>query len=297
MKEAIREYLLSGEQRGWSRATVEQYAWHLGRFSDWLGDRNLSRRLLLEYAVSLRKRYARATERVAVIALRGFLARYAPEFEDVLHVPRSPGRVQRTVTACEVQALLDTCDRRPVTSGLTAPQAAATAARNAAIIATLYDSLLRAGELCRLRLDDVDVVSRRLLVRGKGGEESLVRFGPSTAVRLRAWLALRPGFADAGTDAVFVAVGGNSPGQPLTTTGLRIIINKLCRRAGVELASPHAFRRGGTVAAIENGAPSRLVQAWGRWSDIRMVEVYTRNLEAGKLFDQYSPMERLNGDT
>jgi len=55
--------------------------------------------------------------------------------------------------------------------------------------------------------------------------------------------------------------------------------------------SPHAFRRAFACISTKAGAPSRVVQKIGRWDDIRMVERYTKALQAGKLYRQYSPAD------
>jgi hypothetical protein len=44
---------------------------------------------------------------------------------------------------------------------------------------------------------------------------------------------------------------------------------------------------------IEQGAPTRLVQEFGRWEDEKMVKQYTASLNAGKLYARYSPTEFL----
>jgi len=53
------------------------------------------------------------------------------------------------------------------------------------------------------------------------------------------------------------------------------------------------MRCGGSFAclATEAGAPSRLLQVAGRWSDIRMVERYTGALAGPGLFARYSPVD------
>jgi hypothetical protein len=40
---------------------------------------------------------------------------------------------------------------------------------------------------------------------------------------------------------------------------------------------------------IEAGAPSRVVQFHGRWDDLSMVEWYTQQVDAARVFDRYSP--------
>ena len=308
LERAIHEFLIAGRAGGWSAATVHQYGWHLDRWRAWLAERGvadldgISRSLLREYGASLADQYEPSTRRVAAVALRSLLNWLAEEEEiaeakrlaSAVKPPKVPPRVQRTMELAEVEAMLRACDK-PYEAGMTPAQGDATRLRNAAIVAVLFDCLLRASELCRLDVQHVYLDRRRVLVAGKGGGEALVRFSEATGEYVSAWLAVRPGYAAAGVQALFTAITGNAPGQRLTTNGLRIVVRKLGERAGVENVSPHAFRRGGAVQAVENGAPDRMLQLHARWAKTDMIETYTRALRADERFDDYSPMRALNG--
>ncbi len=304
LHEAAEEYLMAGTQEGWSEATHRQYRWHLEKFRLWAHEHHiddvesLTRRALRAWGASIRDRWQPATCRQAVIAVRQFLVwchaegLIAEDLSGVLKVPKVPRRIQRTITADEVKAMLAVCDSQNGV-GLDPDVAIAVARRNAAIVCLLFDSLLRASELCRLRVQDVNMDGRYILVIGKGGDQQVVWFGEETGQRLRAWLEVRR--AAPGVDALFVSLGGNTPGRPLTGRGLRIILKNLGERAGIKGVSPHAFRRGGAVQAIMSGAPSRVVQLMGRWANLEMVERYTRALERGEILPRYSPMDSISG--
>lgn len=315
LREATGDYLIAGLQAGWSNSTHRQYAWHLDRWRIWLDDRavmridQITRRLLRAWGAGLRyqqwppptsenarEMWKPATVRIAVISVRAFLMWCQEErmiesdLATALKIPTVPRQKHRTLRYDEVAALLDAA-HVPARTGLTGDQAVAVGLRNAAIVSLLYDSLLRASELCRLRIRDLDLQRRRLEVQIKGGAVAPACYGVATAERLAAWLAIRQ--AVDGVDQVFVSVAGNTPGHPLTTTGLRIIVRNLGKRAGVMDVSPHAFRRGGAVRQTELGAPTRLVKDFGRWSNLAMVELYTRDMEADSLYDEYSPVDDL----
>ncbi|EYB97207.1 hypothetical protein Y032_0142g2298 [Ancylostoma ceylanicum] len=51
-------------------------------------------------------------------------------------------------------------------------------------------------------------------------------------------------------------------------------IRRLCEKAGIRRLSPHAFRRGGTTLALEEGVPMELVQRRGRWASSRSMKPY-----------------------
>jgi site-specific recombinase XerD len=225
-----------------------------------------------------------------VIAVRGYLRFIGrDDLAGAIKPPQPPPRVQRTISAAEVGRLLVAAETHVVT-GVSPRAAEASSARNAAIIAVLYACWLRASELCSLTLDAVSVDARRIVVAGKGNREELVAYSAETALRLHDWLDLRGTVANRGTRALFVSVGGNTPGEAITPQGLRAILNSLARRAGVDNVTPHSFRRGGATQAIRLGASTRYVQAHGRWAKLEMVERYTRALDPGDLIERYSPI-------
>jgi site-specific recombinase XerD len=308
IQQAIDDFLLTGKQAGWSKATVKTYRWHLDQLADWLAQRDvttpdrITARLVRAYGAGMTDGWEPATCKTAVIAIRSWL-KWAADAEladigldAVLKTPRVPENIQRTVDAGEIDALLAFCERPYESGGLTASQGYCVNVRNRAIVALLFDALLRSGELCGLRVDDVDMEKRSVMIRkGKGGSDGIGHFSEATAVYLADWLKLRPFVALESCDALFVGVTGNTPGQGITSYGLRSIMRGLSKRAGVRHLSPHAFRRGGAVQAVINGASSRVVRDMGRWRHLDMVEVYTRSLDANTLHDKYAPMHAVRG--
>jgi integrase/recombinase XerD len=293
---ALKEYLLALRQEGKSDATRRNYAWHLGKLFEWLADRqvdrpdDVSRSLLREWGAELYDYWATATIKQAVSAARSFFNWCYEEKlvkENVgkaLKVPRVKDRIQRTLSAEEIVALINACDTDTM-KGL----------RDRALVSLMVDSGLRAGEVCHLEITDIALEQGVLAVVGKGGDMDFAHFSPITAKYLQPWLEVRPALPRVTT--LFVSIGGLTPHHPLTERGLRIILKNLGEKAGVSGVSPHAFRRCFACIVTEAGASSRSLQLFGRWEDIRMVQRYTKALKAAKLYPQYSPMsyiERLN---
>lgn len=299
MYNLVGEFLLATQAEGRSPATLRQYKWHLTQFVDWLeenstGLEGLTKSTLRAWSASIRDRWEPATCRVAVISTRAFLRFcYAEEllstdFAPVLKVPKTPPRVQRTVQPEEILSMIERCKTINM-AGLTEVQARATSARNAALVVIMFDALLRASEVCNLDISDVDLSRQIVTVLGKGDRQDLVSISPVTVNYIGEWLNWRPTVAR-DSKALFVSVTGNTPGQRLTSNGLRIIVQRVARRAGVEPLSPHAFRRGGAVQALRNGAPSRILKDHGRWANDAMIATYTRYLKAEDEMHKYSPM-------
>lgn len=288
----VDRYIVYLRQAGRSPRTCFLYDWHLQRLVTWLSDRGVgaapavTRDLLRAWSASLRDRWLESTIKPAVVATRGLFAWLTEEGDLVtdpglaLDLPRPQERAQRTITMGELRLMLAACDLS--VKGL----------RDRALINVLIDTGLRSFEVCGLKADGLDVKAGTCVAKVKGGQLQLRFYGQTTAVSLLAWLAVRPG----ASDYLFVAIGGSYPGRQLTTAGLRTILRKVGEAAGVARVTTHAFRRGFACIASQNGAPSRLVQLAGGWSDIRMVERYTRALGGRELYGQWSPADAVNGD-
>jgi integrase/recombinase XerD len=104
------------------------------------------------------------------------------------------------------------------------------------IFATLYALGLRVGEVCRLRLRDIDWDRRVLMIReSKFGKDRLVPFGPRLGVVIGGYLdarRARHGALDA-DDPVFCVTHG----RPLTRQKIGDAFRKLRSKLGIVLSS------------------------------------------------------------
>lgn len=116
----------------------------------------------------------------------------------------------RGVSSEQVAALLAVCD--PATP---------IGVRDRAVITVLVRLGLRAGEVARLRLDDLDWANGVLKVDGKGREHTLP-IPVDVGQALTAWLRVRPAALDR---AVFVRM--RAPRTMMTTQGLSGIVARL----------------------------------------------------------------------
>lgn len=150
--------------------------------------------------------------------------------------PKVPKVELPVVSAADIEALLDAADRS------TKPL------RNRAILLTLFDTGLRASELCNLQLEHL-LPDGTLYVRlGKGAKDRRVPVSQTTRKAISKYVNKeRP---ESRSSALFLS---NSR-QALTGNGLGQFLERLSREAGIDRKTPHAFRRGFAVAFIKNGA-------------------------------------------
>jgi integrase/recombinase XerD len=290
-------------------STLEQYGYQLERLRVWLAERGierpdqLERPVLEEYLAELHGVWAAATVRQAVSAARSFVRWLRRErwidkkrkrrLLKALKPPRSSQKhAQRTLTIAEVQTLLARCDPE-TTKGV----------RDAALIGLLLDSGLRAREIRRLRLRDLEFGVRlapgpegwievnRVLAEIKGDKRRYGYMGQRTAGLLQRWLNARQAVARPGEEALFVSVGGTTPGAAFSRYGLRAILKRLGRQAQLNGVSPHAFRRAFACVMELAGASTRTTQILGRWENLEMVIHYQRDLEAALQYNQFAPLD------
>jgi integrase/recombinase XerC len=100
---------------------------------------------------------------------------------------------------------------------------------------------LRAGEVRRLLLADVDVGLRRLRVVGKGNRERVVPVDRAFFTELAAYLRVErpPGLT---TPECFVVLAGSTAGRPMTEAGMRSLFRHHRSTSGASRVRPHRLR-------------------------------------------------------
>ena len=116
---------------------------------------------------------------------------------------------------------------------------AATNARDYCIIILMLEYGLRVQEVCDLRRDDVDMVTGRLQVRGKGKKDRILYLAPKHLRILSQWLEERPE-----SEWLFCSLHGSRgiPGRQLDQRQVRAKIKQIGRRIGRSDLYPHLLR-------------------------------------------------------
>jgi integrase/recombinase XerC len=152
--------------------------------------------------------------------------------------------------------------------------------RQRAVLSVLLDAGLRAGELCGLRLADVDLRAGLLTVRAatsKARRGRAVQLGRRAQRDLGKWVAYRAEHWSAPADGP-VFVGRYGPG--LTPRTLERLTERLGRRAGVPDCHPHRFRHSFTYYGLKAGLSVFEMQALLGHSDLAMTRRYAARIDA-----------------
>ena len=163
--------------------------------------------------------------------------------------------------------------------------------RDFAIVAVMVDTGIRSKEVGDILLPHLKMDDRQFMVKVKGARWQTKLFTEKTKEVLENWLEIRSDYARKDVLTLFVSLGGNTPGQPLTRFGIASIFRYLSQDLPF-IISPHDLRRTFATLMIEAGAPTRVVQKLGGWENLREIERYTSNLDISKL-DRYAPMRHV----
>jgi integrase/recombinase XerC len=177
--------------------------------------------------------------------------------------PRLPRPLPRNLTVDEIFNLLDRIQADDPAS-----------VRDRAILELLYAAGLRVSELVGLDLEDVDLTSKMVRVRGKGGKERMVPFGEKAVVAFQRWFAVsnKRFQKNCSTRAVFL----NLRGSRLTDRSIRRILDRRLQEAAIHAHySPHALRHSFATHLLGAGADLRTIQELLGHASLSTTQRYT----------------------
>jgi integrase/recombinase XerD len=143
-----------------------------------------------------------------------------------------------------------------------------TALRDRAIMFVLIDTGVRASELCQLRMPQVDLKNRRLIVTGKGSKQRVLPITAATAQAIWRYLATR----DDQRQRTFLFT--SRTGRPIDRYNLRHIISRIGKRAGVKAVTLHRFRHTFAIEFLRNGGSIYALQRLLGHSTLETVKTY-----------------------
>jgi site-specific recombinase XerD len=196
---------------------------------------------------------------------------------------RQEQKVIQPFSVEEIQRLLNACNDQTETGS-----------RNKAIILLLLDTGIRASELNKLELQDLDLCHHRLHIRhGKGRRQRVASFGPSVEESIDRYVDKYRG---SNPGRLFLTVETrNRKRRPMNTYLLGTTLKRLSVSLGIK-ANPHRFRHTFATWAIENSARELDVQYLLGHSTAFMVRRYSATYDAakaGERHSEFSPAARL----
>jgi integrase/recombinase XerD len=303
LSKAIVGFINYKSAEGLSQRTIDSYECLLNKWLEYLGDRelgNITAQDIITYISWLRNEYtphryggkthplSPKTLRNVWVTLSSFYSWAAQELgvaqimKDV-PAPRVKKNPVEPFTQEEVKRMLKACVySRKVQPGnrksfvMRLPNTH----RDLAIILMLLDTGLRAMELCKLQIGNVDLKTGRVDVKhgviggAKGGKGRIVYVGKVTRQALWRYQVERGKEND--LEAPFFLAKND---QPLNPNSLRQVIKGIADRCGVTNAYPQKFRHTFAITYLRSGGDIFTLQALLGHSSLEMVRHYAQIAE------------------
>jgi len=283
--EAISEFLEAGKADGLRDTTLDWYKYLLAPFAT-AHDQQLQdvdTKHLRGYINGLRdSTYTEDTTSGHIRALHKFWSWCAAEYTitnpmRAIRYPRKPEAKPKAISLEDVDKLFGATGNDLV--GI----------RNRALLSLLIDTGLRAGGLLGMRVEDIELDECRAIITEKGGKTRKIVFTSYTAAALTAWINRR-------LPAPTLLYNFETL-KPLTHSGLRGILKRLARRAGVTgRFNPHSFRHAFAREYLRaNGDLATLSKLMGHADESTTLHHYANftSDEVAEAHKKYSPMNRL----
>ena len=145
--------------------------------------------------------------------------------------------------------------------------------RDLLLLEMLYATGVRVGELVNIKVKDIDLGRRNIIILGKGNKERLVTYGEYCEDILKQYLS--DGYIllnKTGSDYLFL----NNNGGNLTERGVRYILDELIKKTSInKKISPHMIRHSFATHLLNEGCDLLTVQKLLGHESIKATQVYT----------------------
>jgi integrase/recombinase XerD len=293
-----------------SERTIKIIRSYIRRFLDYLTESNITeiaqvnKKVMSDYSLYLllyrfkrgkcaeARPYSPASRHQILVQVRSFFDFLRKENivlfnpADGLQLPKLPKSISRDIPGFnEVDRILEAIDRKT-----------AAGIRNYAVIETLYSTGLRAMELIKLKIEDVDFENRFISVKkGKYGKPRTVPVSTAALSAIDEYLEKsRPLFSAKQPDDKGFLFLSIIDGAELSTDSVEDIIESLARKAGIKKhLIPHSLRYACATHMMRNGADIRFVQEMLGHKSIRTTQGYTQVVKGDlkRAMRKYHPRE------
>ncbi len=193
---------------------------------------------------------------------------------ELLLTPKIGRHLPEVLTVEEIDRMIDCID-----------MSKAEGQRNRAIIETLYGCGLRVSELVTLKLSQLYVDERYLVIQGKGNKQRIVPISPVAIEQIALYLEQTRSrqVAQRGNEDILFL---NRRGAMLTRQMIFLIVKQLCELAGIrKVISPHTLRHSFATHLLEGGANLRAIQQMLGHESITTTEIYV-HIDRSRLRDE-----------
>jgi len=292
------KYYLQNEKRA-SKNTVSAYITDINMYAEFMKKyqnvfdvQDIEREHINKYILSLkRKELSKQSISRKVIAIKEFhkflytenITRDNPA--SLIETPKADKSLPVVLSKDEIEKMLSSI-----------PTIKATDIRNKAMLETMYAAGLRITELLDLKLSNLHLREKYMIIIGKGDKERMVPLGEMAIMWLRKYIeTAREELIKKSTDLLFF----NYKGDKMSRQGFYKFIVNLAKECGItKEISPHTIRHSFATHLLEGGVDLRIVQEILGHEDISTTQIYT-HIDKSKLKDMYDnthPMAKKEND-
>lgn len=238
---------------------------------------SISTGILEDYIKSLHLNFKPKTVKRKIASLKAFF--HYLEYRDYIEVTpfnkmqikfREPIILPKTIPLKTIETLLSTMYRQ-YSLEATAFRRKNTL-RDIAVIELLFSTGMRISELCSLQDTNVDLISRNILIYGKGSKERHIQIGNDDVCQIL--YKYREVFYREIQNCGYFFV--NQSRRPLSDQAVRRMIKKYSSLASINLhITPHMFRHTFATSLLEADVDIRYIQEMLGHSSINITEIYT----------------------
>lgn len=186
--------------------------------------------------------------------------------------PKKEKKLPRYFEYNELEELFNVCDDTPMGQ------------RDLLILEMLYGTGVRVGELVNIKVKDIDLSTKSILILGKGNKERIVTYGEYCSDALITYL--NDGYHRLNIkneEYLFL----NKNGGVITERGVRYVLEQIIKRTSLNKnISPHMLRHSFATHLLNEGCDLITVQKLLGHESIKATQIYT-HVTADRLKEVY----------
>lgn len=233
--------------------------------------------LLESYIADLHQKYKPKTVKRKIASLKAFF--HYLEFKDQIDRNpfskiqvkfREPVILPKTIPLHTVESLLSVIYKQSSMAKTDCQKK--NTLRDIAVVELLFATGMRISELCSLKINDINLQDKNILIYGKGGKERKIQIGNNDVICILEQYKASFLTEMQSSSHFFV----NQSGSPLSDQSVRRMINKYTELASIEMhITPHMFRHTFATSLLEADVDIRYIQEMLGHSSINITEIYT----------------------
>lgn len=270
------EYVEHLKTRRYSMSTIKTYVSMFRDFLAFYKEKNLTDineadiKKYLFYLVD-KKKVSYSTQNQAINAIKFYFEHVLKEEKKSYWIDRPKKEYKLPVVASEEEII------RMI--------AATDNIKHKCIIAMLYSTGARRGELINMRIQDIDLAREQVVIRGGKGKRDRITLLSKQLSKVIA------GYIDTYKPNYWLFEGGNR--KKYTGSSVGKVIRKACKNAGIKKSiTPHVLRHSFATHLMEQGTDTRYIQKLLGHKSLNTTAIYT-HVSNHSLQNITNPLDRI----